>query len=184
MKNSSTLIVLETERMILRQMDMDDVENLQRIFSDPEAMRYYPKTKSLEETEEWISWNVASYRLWGFGLWIAMLKDSQAFAGQCGLVMQRVNDLPEVEVGYLFVRKYWNRGLATEAAKACRDYGINKLEYERLISLIDPRNAASIRVAEKIGMAFEKEVVHLNKRISLYSLNAADIICTNSSLQA
>jgi RimJ/RimL family protein N-acetyltransferase len=122
------MIILETERMLLRQMEMSDVENLQGIFADPEAMRYYPKTKSIEETEEWIRWNRSSYHLFGFGLWIALLKESGKFAGQCGLVMQRVDDLPEVEVGYFFLRKYWGQGLATEAARASRDYGINQKE--------------------------------------------------------
>jgi RimJ/RimL family protein N-acetyltransferase len=166
------MIILETARLVLREMTWDDVDNLQGIFSDPEAMRYYPKTKSIEETLDWIEWNRASYRAFRFGLWIALLKDSQTFAGQCGLVMQRVEDLPEVEIGYLFLRKFWGQGLATEAASACRDYGLDKLGYERLISLIDPRNLASRRVAEKIGMAFEREVEHLNKRVCLYALHA------------
>lgn len=107
------------------------MDNLQGIFSDSEAMRYYPKTKSLAETLDWIEWNRISYRAFGFGLWIGLLKDSYTFAGQCGLVMQRVEDLPEVEIGYLL---FWGQGLATEAATACRDYGLNELGYERLIS--------------------------------------------------
>ncbi len=163
------MIILETKRMLLRQMEMSDVDNLQGIFADPEAMRYYPKTKSIAETEEWIRTNMLSYRVFGFGLWIAILKESGAFAGQCGLVMQRVDDRPEVEVGYLFLRKYWGQGLATEAARASRDYGINQLGYTRLISLIHPRNIASKRVAEKIGMAFEKETFALNKRLCVYA---------------
>ena len=165
------MIVIETERMLFREMNYDDAPNLLGIFSDSEAMRYYPRTKSLEETLDWIERNRASYHLWGFGLWIAMLKDSQEFAGQCGLVMQRIEDVPEVEIGYLFLRKFWGRGLATEAAKAVRDYGFQKLEYDRLISLIDPGNAASIRVAERIGMKFEKEVEHLNKHVCVYALH-------------
>ncbi len=86
--------------------------------------------------------------------------------------MQRVDDLPEVEIGYLFLRKYWGQGLATEAAAACRDYGINRLGYTRLISLIDPANIASKRVAEKIGMAFEKETFMFNKEICVYAVHA------------
>lgn len=166
------MIVLETKRMLLREMDMSDVENLQGIFADPEAMQYYPKTKSVAETEDWIRWNMSSYRVFRFGLWLALLKKNGTFAGQCGLVMQRVDDRPEVEIGYLFLRKYWGQGLATEAATACRDYGINRLGYTRLISLIDPANIASKRVAEKIGMAFEKETFMFNKHICVYGFHA------------
>lgn len=167
-------MVLETERLLLREMDRNDVENLQGIFADPEAMRYYPKTKSVEETEEWIRWNRSSYAVFGFGLWIALLKANGAFAGQCGLVMQRVDELPEVEIGYLFLRQYWGQGLATEAAKACRDYGINRLGYTRLISLIDLHNLASKRVAEKIGMAFEKETFMFDKRLCVYVFHSSE----------
>jgi RimJ/RimL family protein N-acetyltransferase len=172
------MIILETARMILREMDINDVENLQGIFSDPEAMRYYPKTKTVAETEDWIRWNRLSYRVYRFGLWIAILKETGAFVGQCGLVMQRVDDAPEIEIGYLFLRKYWGQGLATEAAEACRDFAVNyvgpnRLGYTRLISLIDPRNLASKRVAEKIGMALEKEAMLFDKRIEVYVFETA-----------
>jgi RimJ/RimL family protein N-acetyltransferase len=172
------MIILETERLRFREMDMNDVENLQGIFSDPEAMRYYSRTKTVAETEDWIRWNMTSYRVFGFGLWIAILKESGAFAGQCGLVMQRVDDEPEIEIGYLFLRKYWGQGLATEAARACRDYGVNhfgqnRLGYTQLISLIDPRNLASKRVAEKIGMTREKGTTMFGKRLEVYVFETA-----------
>ena len=172
------MIILETERMVLREMDINDVKNLQGIFSDPEAMRYYPKLKTVEETEEWIRWNRLSYRAYRFGLWIAILKETGAFAGQCGLVMQKVDDEPEIEVGYLFLRQYWGQGLATEAARACRDYAVNcvghnRLGYTRLVSLIDPRNLASKRVAEKIGMMREKETIMFDKGIEVYAFETA-----------
>jgi len=172
------MTILETERLRLREMDLNDVENLQGIFSDPAAMRYYPKTKTLIETEGWIRWNMTSYRVFRFGLWIAVLKETGAFAGQCGLVMQKVDDEPEIEIGYLLLRKYWGQGLATEAASACRDYAINhvgqnRLGYTRLISLIDPRNLASKRVAEKIGMTREKETFMFDKRIEVYIFETA-----------
>jgi RimJ/RimL family protein N-acetyltransferase len=163
------MIVLETKRMLLRKMNPDDVDNLQGIFSDPEAMRFYRSTKDISETIEWISEQMMSYRAWRFGMWAAVLKESQQFCGQCGLVMQRVDGLPEVEVGYLFLRKYWGQGLATEAALASRDYATGKLGYPRVISLIDPNNKASIRVAEKIGMAFEKKVYKFDRHLHVYA---------------
>jgi RimJ/RimL family protein N-acetyltransferase len=144
--------------MFLRQFTRDDVDNLLGIFSDSIAMQYYPSTKSREETEEWIYRNLESYQKYGIGLWAAILKDSNEFAGQCGLVVQRVDGKTEIEIGYLFLRKYWGQGLATEAALACRNYGFTSLNFTRLISLINPNNMPSRRVAEKIGMTLEKEV--------------------------
>ena len=161
--------VLETGRMFLRRMEMDDVDNLMGIFSDPEAMRYYPAAKSREEAEEWVRWTLGSYRDHGFGQWVAILKSSGEFAGQCGLTVQEVEGREEVEIGYLFLRRYWGRGLATEAARAVRDQGF-ALGYRRLVSIIDPGNLASRHVAEKTGLTLEKEVEKWCKKVCVYAV--------------
>ena len=82
--------ILETERLVLRRMEMSDIDDLMGIFSDPVAMRYYPATKSRQEVEGWVRWTLGSYEDHGFGLWVAILKDSGEFAGQCGLTVQEV----------------------------------------------------------------------------------------------
>jgi [ribosomal protein S5]-alanine N-acetyltransferase len=163
--------VLETDRMALRRMEMSDFDDLMGIFSDPVAMRYYPGTKSRQEVEEWVRWTLESYRDHGFGLWVALLKDSGKFAGQCGLTVQEVEGKEEVEIGYLFLREFWGRGLATEAARAARDHGFHALGYERLVSLIDPGNLPSRRVAERVGLTLEKEVWKWNKNICVYAIS-------------
>jgi ribosomal-protein-alanine N-acetyltransferase len=163
--------VLETDRLVLRRMEMPDVDDLMGIFSDPVAMRYYPGTKTRKEAEEWVRWTLRSYGDHGFGQWVAILKGSSQFAGQCGPTVQEVEGKDEVEIGYLFLRRFWGRGLATEAAKAARDHGFYTLGYERLISLIDPANLASRRVAEKVGLTQEKEVRKWNKKICVYALS-------------
>ena len=165
--------VLETERMYLRRMEMSDVDYLMGIFSDPVAMRYYPGTKTRNEAEDWVRWTLSSYRDHGFGQWVAILKESDEFAGQCGLTVQEVEGEEEVEIGYLFLRKLWGRGLATEAASAARDHGFG-LGYERLVSLVDPRNLASRRVAEKVGLTLEKEVWKSDKNICVYAISKDD----------
>lgn len=157
--------------MVLRRMEMSDVDHLMGIFSDPVAMRYYPGTKSRQEVEEWVRWTLASYRDHGFGLWVAIFKDSGGFAGQCGLTMQEVEGREEVEIGYHVLREFWGRGLATEAATAVRDHGLQALGFERLVSLIDPRNLPSRRVAEKTGLTLEKEVWKGNKNICVYAIS-------------
>jgi RimJ/RimL family protein N-acetyltransferase len=92
--------ILETNRLLLRHLTIDDVDDLLGIFSDPEAMRYYPATKGRKETIDWIDWNLNSYREYGFGLWAVIRKDTSNFAGQCGLILQRnVDGRDEVEKG-------------------------------------------------------------------------------------
>jgi [ribosomal protein S5]-alanine N-acetyltransferase len=162
--------VIETNRMVLRRMEMSDVDDLMGIFSDPVAMRYYPSTKTRREAKDWVRWTLSSYRDHGFGQWVAILKDSGEFAGQCGLTIQEVEGKEEVEIGYLFLRKFWGRGLATEAAMASRDHGFHTLGYGRLVSLIDPRNLPSRRVAEKVGLTLEGEIRKWNKKICVYAI--------------
>lgn len=164
------MATIETERLRLREMTPSDAEVLLGIFADPEAMRYYPRVKTREETEAWIDWNQRSYRDHGFGLWVAEFKRNGEFAGQCGLVKQEVAGRSEVEIGYLFLRRHWGQGLATEAARACRDYGFEQLGRSRLVSLIAPENIASRRVAEKTGLALEQVVTWHGHPTCVYAI--------------
>ncbi|WP_425388917.1 GNAT family N-acetyltransferase [Bacillus marinisedimentorum] len=157
--------------MRLRTMEEDDAAYLLEIFSDPAAMKYYPSTKDRHDTLEWIKWTQDNYRKFGMGMWVAEMKETGQFAGQCGLVPQKIADSVELELGYLFARKHWGKGLATEAALACKNYGFQQLGLERIISLIDPENLSSVKVAERAGLSFEKEIVKWGKLLCLYSVH-------------
>ncbi|HEY3296660.1 MAG TPA: GNAT family N-acetyltransferase [bacterium] len=150
--------LLETHRLTLRELTFDDTDSLLSILSDPVAMRWYPQTYSREETRGWIERTRASYEKHGHGFWACILKESGGFAGICGILQQTVEDAEEKEVGYLFVRRLWNQGLATEAARACFEYGFNILHFPRIISMIRPENLPSQRVAQKNGLVLEREV--------------------------
>jgi len=143
-------MILQTERLFLRHYTLDDVDGLLEIFSDPVAMKYYPSTKTIQQTENWIKWNLESYQSNGFGLWAVVLKDNDEFIGDCGITQQSVDDKQETEIGYHIKRVHWGRGLATEAAKACLDYGFSVLNLRRLVSIVDPNNIASRKVADRI----------------------------------
>lgn len=160
---------LETERLKFRDLNRSDIDNLQDIFTDPVAMEYYPSTKTESETLEWIDWNIKSYQENGYGLWALINKCTGDFVGQCGLILQLdVDGIDEIEVAYLLVRKYWGNGFATEAAAASRDFAFSKLACKRVISLIDPKNLPSLRVAERNGLVYEKNVTRWEKSISVY----------------
>jgi len=169
--------VLETERMVLRKLCQDDVDHLQRIFSDPETMRYYPGTKEVEETKRWIEKQLASYKQQGYGLWACHLKETGEFVGQCGLLFwEDIAGEEEVEIGYLFVRQHWKKGLATEAAKACLKYARKTLGRNRLISLIKPENSPSRAVAERMGMEVEKEAEVKGVQALVYAIEFEDAL--------
>lgn len=162
--------ILETPRLILREFDSDDADDLARVISDAETMRFYPAPYDWAGVEEWISRNLRRYREHGYGLWAMVLKETREMIGDCGITIQDVDGVGETEIGYHVRRDYWRQGLATEAARACRDYGFARLASERIISLIRPENLASRRVAEKNGMTVWKETTRKELRHLVYAI--------------
>ncbi len=167
-------MVLETKRLTLREMTLNDVDNLLEVFSDPEAMQFYPQPFDRQMTQTWIERNVQRYAQHGFGLWALILKQTGKLIGDCGLVVQEVDGVEEIEIGYHIRRDLWGKGLATEAAQACRDFGFSQLGCDKLISLINPANIASRRVAEKNGMQLIKEIEWRDNLTCVYAIERSD----------
>ncbi len=162
--------ILETPRLILREFSLDDVDALARVLSDPQTMRFYPAPLDSPGVEQWIARNLRRYATNGHGLWAMVLKTNGELVGDCGLTIQEVDGANEVEIGYHVRRDLWGQGLATEAARACRDYGFARLSVDRLISLIRPENLPSRRVAEKNGMLVWKDVIRVGIPHLVYSI--------------
>jgi ribosomal-protein-alanine N-acetyltransferase len=153
------LNTLETNRLRLQEMTIEDIDPLLAIFSDPEVMKSFGGMLfDRKQMEQWVRRNLGHQRQYGYGLFSVMLKSNDVLVGDCGLEHMEVDGRAEVEIGYDFRSDYWGRGLATEAAAAVRDFALVQLGLQRVISLIRPENIASIRVAEKIGMTKEKEI--------------------------
>ena len=150
--------ILETFRLTLREFTPDDADALALVLSDPETMRFYPAAFDRTGVEQWIARNMRRYAEHGYGLWAMVLKANGEVIGDCGLTVQNVEGSNEIEIGYHVRRDRWGHGLASEAARGCRDYGFEKLPVERLVSLIRPENIPSRRVAEKNGMKLWKEI--------------------------
>ncbi len=128
-----------------------DLDNMTSLLSDPAVMTYYPAAKTRDQASQWIAWNEANYAELGYGLWIVETHDGQ-FLGDCGLTWQGVNGRMELEVGYHLLVSAQGQGYATEAAAAAKDFARHELNVQLLVAIIHPDNAASRRVAEKIGM--------------------------------
>lgn len=150
---------METERLILRELELDDLDPLAAILGDADGMRFYPHPFARAETRDWILRNRTRYAEDGHGLWAVVLKADWELVGDCGLTIQTVEGVPELEIGYHIQRAKWRRGLATEAAFACRDFAFSVLGGDRLISISSQGNIASQGVAKNLGMTFEKNVV-------------------------
>jgi RimJ/RimL family protein N-acetyltransferase len=160
--------ILQTPRLILRELTPQDADALALVLSDAETMRYYPVPFDRAGVERWIERNRERYRDDGVALWAMEMKHPPALhlpasdlpnmIGDCGIVVQNVGGERLYEIGYHVRRDLWGRGLATEAAIACRDWAFSHLQVERLISLIRPENLASRKVAERNGMTVWKEL--------------------------
>lgn len=150
---------MTTERLQLRPLTIDDLDGLHAVLGDPELMQYYPAPLTREQTLGWIERNLVRYDVDGFGLWGVESVARGELIGDCGLTLQEVDGFDHVEVGWHVRRDMCNQGLATEAAKACRDFAFEELGLIRLISLVRPENVASCRVAEKIGMTVEGHTI-------------------------
>ena len=134
---------------------------MQHVFGDPDVMHFGDGVQTKEWVKSWLQNCLERYyQTWGFGPYAVVEKDTQGVIGYCGLFyFPDVGGQPEVEVGYRLARSAWGKGYATEAARAVRDFAFATLGIKRLIALIDSSNIASIRVAEKIGMHYEKDVM-------------------------
>ena len=155
------MVTLETERLVLRQFRLSDADAMNRVFGDTEVMRFGDGVKTHEWVKDWIRRSLENHQPESrIGPLAGIEKRTKETVGYCGLFyFPDVFGQPETEIGYRLVRPYWGRGYATEAAKSVRDYAFNTLRLPRLISMIDPQNVASIRVAEKLGMRYEKDVM-------------------------
>lgn len=140
-----------TARLRFRQMTMADLDAMSSMLGDPDVMIYYPSPKTRDEAADWIAWNQANYARHGYGLWIVETHDGD-FVGDCGLTWQQVNGRSELEVGYHVRRELQGRGYASEAALACLEFARDVVGVGLLVAIVHPDNAASRRVAERLGM--------------------------------
>jgi RimJ/RimL family protein N-acetyltransferase len=155
--NQPRLTPAPTQRLTFRQMTADDIDDMAALLGDPEVMLHYPHPKDRDEALAWINWNQRLYQQEGFGLWLITLRATGEFVGDCGLTPQEIEGTTDIEVGYHVRADLQGHGYATEAAAACRDYACDVLGVKRLIAIIVPDNVPSQRVAQKIGLSYERD---------------------------
>jgi len=164
---------IDTPRLIVRELEPTDLDRLAAIYADPDVMLFIGLGGVLtrEHAERAIERERANLAERGYGEGAAVLRETGEMIGVCGpIVWPDIDGTQELEVAYLLDRPWWGRGLATEVAGAIRDFALGELRRERVVSCIYPDNAASIRVAEKIGMRYEKDFDWSGHTLGLYSL--------------
>ncbi len=145
--------VLETKRLYLRRMTVEDAENAYLLNLDPEVIQYTgdDSFESIEVAREFLM-NYRHYDEYDFGRWAVIAKDSDEFLGWCGL--KYTPELNEYDIGFRFFKKHWNKGYATEAAHACIELGFNHYKLTNIVGRARKENIGSIRVLEKIGLTY------------------------------
>jgi RimJ/RimL family protein N-acetyltransferase len=173
---------LETERLILRKPELGDLDGYLQIWSDPEVVRFLGgRTQTPDEVPAGIERMLKQWDRHGVGLFSVLRKEDERLVGRVGYLLwdperwvnamhEELEDPLELEIGWVIASAFWNKGYATEAAAACRDHAFDELGRDRVISLIAPENVASIRVAEKIGERYERDVEIMVGPVGLYSL--------------
>lgn len=153
------MIILETDRLILRKLTNDDKHDLSLVLQNKDVMYAYEHAFSDEEVGIWLNNQLRRYKDDGFGLWAVILKETGALIGQCGLTIQQIGNKNVVEVGYLFNKAYWHKGYATESAIACKNFAFNNLNIDEVYSIIRENNTSSINVARRNGMTLKGKFV-------------------------
>jgi len=150
---SNNMKIIETERLYLREMIPEDAEQIYLLNLDPEVIKYTGDNQfqDIESARQFLD-NYNHYKTHGFGRWAVVNKLNDEFLGWCGL--KYTEQLNEVDVGFRFFKKHWNKGYATESAKACLDLGFEKFELQKIVGRAMKENVGSIRVLEKIGLLY------------------------------
>jgi len=163
-------IRLDTERLWLREFRGSDLDAYAAMLADPEVMRYIGDGKTLTRPESWraIAAVLGHWQLLGYGMWAIEEKATGALLGRVGFLDPP--GWPGFELGWLLGREHWGRGYAAEAARRCLRYAFEDLGRDRVISLIRPGNAPSIRVAERVGERPAGEVDLLGSKALVYEV--------------
>lgn len=151
--------ILETERLLLRELSIDDAKFIIDLLNDPSFIQNIGdrKVRTVVDAQAYVlNGPVASYAKNGFGLSLVTLKATGESIGMCGLIKRDV--LEDVDIGYAYLPRYWSNGYAIEAALAMKSYAKETVRLKRLAAIVDPANTGSIRVLEKLGMKFEKMI--------------------------
>ncbi|MBE9004241.1 GNAT family N-acetyltransferase [Fortiea sp. LEGE XX443] len=159
---------IETPRLRLRHFITEDFDDLFRLYTDAEVMKYL-SPRNQEQTQASLHKHIQHWQQYNFGMWAVIHKDSGRMIGRCGLGF--LDNTPEVELGYVFDKSYWRMGVGTEAATATIKYGFEQVRLNRIVAIAHPKNIASVRVIQKVGMKYEKNARFYNVDVVYYAIN-------------
>jgi [ribosomal protein S5]-alanine N-acetyltransferase len=164
---------VETDRLILREFQRTDLQELAPILAAPKVMKF-SKTgvNSIEQVQEKIEGFIACYKEFGFGKWAVIFKENNHLIGYCGIAVAGIDGSDERELGYRLDSRYWGQGLATEATSASIKYGFVHFNLPYILGIVERANTASVRVLEKVGMRYQRTTLFHEVEMDLYQVDA------------
>lgn len=175
--NLNYMRIVETERLYLREITVQDSENAYLLNLDPEVIKYTGDSSftSIDEAKTFLK-NYTHYKKYGFGRWGVIHKTNNEFLGWCGL--KYTEEDKEYDIGFRFFRKHWNKGYATESAKACLELGFSKYGMSTIVGRAMKENIASIKVLQKIGLTFYKDFDFNGQKGVIYKIERDELNST------
>ncbi|MBE7147628.1 N-acetyltransferase [Bacillus mycoides] len=167
------MIVLETERLTLRWLDVKDAPFILELVNDPAWIQFIGDKgiKNLEDAKKYIlNGPVDMYNKMGFGLYLVERKEDLTPLGMCGLIKR--DSLEDVDIGFAFLEKFRSKGYGYESAAAVIEYGVQKLGLKRIVAITSIDNVASGTLLEKVGLRFEKIISDSGENLKLFGYNA------------
>ena len=161
------MIILETERLILRELNIDDLPATREIVCDEQTMYAWNGAWTDEENLEGLQKQIKEYRENGFGRWAVVLKETGKVIGICGLMWCDTDKERVLEIGYLFNRAFWHKGYATEAAIACKMYAFDTLGFNEVFSIVKDSNYSAMNVAIRNGMLVRDSFIKHYKGVDM-----------------
>ena len=174
----------ETSRLRFRMIERPDFNHWLPFFEEPESFRYWNiKLQSPEvECHNWYNKQFGRYDQDKGGMNALIDRLSGNLVGHCGLLVQRVDEITELEIGYSILPGFWNKGFASEAAIKCRDVAFERKYAPSLISIISLTNAPSARVAEKNGMTIDKQTVYYDNAVNIFRITRKEWSIANGRI--
>lgn len=172
-------MIIETERLILREMNESDYDALYAVLADSDIMQHYPYSFDEARVKNWINRNIDRYRTLGFGLWAVCLKETDEMIGDCGLTMQNINNFIRPEIGYHIRKDQQRKGYAKEAATAVRDWAFENLPFGEIYSYMKSSNIPSALTAQSYGCRFVEEFEDEENEITkVYAISRDEWLAT------
>ncbi len=163
------MVLFKSHRLDFRPLTLSDYPALSALLTDPAVMRWCGGPLPADGVQRWLSAVLAAYARYGYDYWAAETPDGGALIGVFGILRQELDGRPADALAYILVPAYWGQGYATEGAAACLDYAAHTLHLEPIIATVEPGNAASIRVLERCGLRYRRDIGSGPTALRLYT---------------